>query len=160
VLSDDICALSFDRDGRPDAHAGIPKNKLWQDALVELGRDPARLDTVRDGLHKYHLPLDSAAGAVPLGRIYVLREASFARHEGIARLHGTAAFDEVFNNTYRRHLVAPMGQAQAHFARCAALLRRVPVFALSRSWGFGTFAQDAAALERHFLDDSATALAG
>jgi hypothetical protein len=45
-----------------------------------------------------------------------------------------------------------MGRAEGHFTRCADLLKRVPVFALGRSWGFATFAQDAAALERHFLD--------
>lgn len=100
------------------------------------------------------MPLNgnAAANAAPLERIYVLGETRLERLEGIERLSGAAAFDKVFSNIYRRHLIAPMGQAQAHFARCIALLQQVPVFAVARRWGFGTFAADAATLERHFLD--------
>ena len=154
VLSDDICVLGFDDERRPAALAGVPNLKLWQDALLELGRNPGGLETVRTGLQKYHVPLNgnAAANAAPLERIYVLGETRLERLEGIERLSGAAAFDKVFSNIYRRHLIAPMGQAQAHFARCIALLQQVPVFAVARRWGFGTFAADAATLERHFLD--------
>ena len=157
VFADDICVLSVAPGERPVAWAGVPRMKLWQDALVLLGRNPSGLEAVRDGLRKYHLPLsgEAATEALPLDRIYILREARLVKQEGIERLSGAAAFGEVFNNIYRRHLVAPMGRAEAHFARCAALLKHVAVYGLGRRWGFAAFAQAAETLERHFCDGHA-----
>jgi hypothetical protein len=152
ILGDDLCVLSFDGLDPPLAWPGAPRIKLWRDAVVALGRDPKGLDRVREGLEKYHLPLDAGAadGALPLARIYFLHEARLPGQEAIERLAGAAAFDCVLNNTYRRHLVAQMGRAPIHFTQCSTLMRHVPVFAVGRRWGFASFAEQAEELERHF----------
>ncbi len=157
VLADDICVLGLEGNRHPTAFAGTRNIKLWQDALLKLGRNPAALQTVRAGLQKYQVPLNgsAASAASPLDRIYILHEARLPQHQGIKRLSGAGAFGAIFNHTYRPHLIAPMGRAQENFARCVALLQRVPVYALGRSWGFANFAQDAAVLEAHFLDPDA-----
>lgn len=155
ILADDLCVLSIAEDGAPMAWPGMPRIKLWRDAIAALGRDPNNLATVRAGLQKYHMPLDRQASAtpLPLARLYVLREARLPAQEAIERLTGAAAFDEFLNQTYRRHLLAPMGCAAAHFAHCAALVKHVPVYSAGRRWGFECFADEAAKIERHFLDD-------
>jgi len=157
VLADDICVLSFPPKGPPLAWPGVPKMKLWLDALRALGRDPGDLETVRDGLQKYHVPLGGRAEdkPVPLMRVYNLHVARLPQREGIERLSGAAAFDDILNHTYRQHLLAPLGRAQAHFQQCAVLLKQVPMFAVGRGWGFERFAAQADALERHFLDGGA-----
>jgi hypothetical protein len=152
ILADDICVLSLAAGEPPLAWPGVPNMKLWRDALAQMGRDPDRLDVVRDGLQKYHVPLaGQAAGAFPLARLYVLREVRLPRHEGIVRQAGAVAFDEVLNNTYRRQLLTPMGCAETNFTQCAALLKHVLVFSVGRRWGFDCFAEQAHRLERHFL---------
>jgi hypothetical protein len=154
ILADDVCVLNVAADGPPMAWPGVPRIKLWRDALTALGRDWDNLATVRDGLQKYDVPLPGRAGgaALPLARLYVLREARLPAQETIERLTGAAAFDEFLNHTYRRNLLAPMGCAASHFAQCAALVRHVPVFSAGRRWGFECFADEAAKIERHFLD--------
>jgi hypothetical protein len=156
ILCDYLCILNVDGSRPPLAWPGAPRIKLWRDAVMEMGHDPERLDRVRNGLEKYQVPVEDGAvdGALPLARIYALHEASLPVEPAIERLSGTACFDRVLNSTYRSHLVAPMGRAQAHFAQCAALARSVPVFAAGRRWGFESFAEQAEALERHFHDDT------
>jgi hypothetical protein len=153
ILADDLCVLSFAGDEPPLAWPGIPNMKLWRDALAALGRGPDALEAVRTGLEKYYLPLNgqAAGGPMPLARIYGLHEARLPQQEGIERLHGAAAFGEVLDHTYRRHLLAPMGCAGANFAQCAALVKHVPVYSVRRRWGYDCFAEEMAKLERHFL---------
>jgi hypothetical protein len=136
------------------AWPGVPRIKLWRDALKALGRDHHDLATVRDGLEKYEVPLDGLAGgtALPLERLYILREARLPSQETIERLTGAAAFDEFLNHTYRHRLLAPMGCAASHFAQCATLVKHVPVFSAGRRWGFECFADEAAKIEHHFRD--------
>jgi hypothetical protein len=152
ILCDDLCVLSVGAGTAPIAWPGAPRVKLWRDAVMQMGHDPASLDPVRHGLEKYHVALngEAAAAALPLARIYTLYEARLPEQETIVRLAGSAAFDGVLNNTYRRHLVAPLGRAQSHFAQCAAVARHVPVFSVGRRWGFASFAYQADELERHF----------
>jgi hypothetical protein len=154
ILADDVCVLSVAAEGPPMAWPGVPRIKLWRDALKALGRDPHDLATVRDGLEKYDVPLDGLAGgtALPLARLYILREARLPAQETIERLTGAAAFDEFLNHTYRHRLLAPMGCAASHFEQCAALVKHVPVFSAGRRWGFECYADEAAKIERHFRD--------
>ena len=154
ILADDVCVLSVAAAGPPMAWPGVPRIKLWRDALAALGRELEDLATVRSGLQKYNVPFrgQAIAAALPLARLYVLREARLPAQEAIERLTGAAAFDEFLNHTYRRHLLAPMGCAEAHFAHCAALVKHVPVFSVGRRWGFERFADEAEKIERHFRD--------
>jgi hypothetical protein len=154
VVCDDLCVLSFDDSPTPLAWPGAPRIKLWRDAAVQMGHNPADLEPVRDGLEKYQIVHEggTTAAALPLARLYALHETSGPEHESVKRLTGTAVFNAVLNNTYRRHLVAPMGRAQAHFAQCATLAHHVPIFSVGRRWGFESFEQQAERLERHFTD--------
>jgi hypothetical protein len=52
---------------------------------------------------------------------------------GVARLTGMTALRRlVAAATYRGELVEPMGQAAAHWERCAELAQRVPVYPFTR----------------------------
>jgi hypothetical protein len=83
VLSDDVCAMSFDAEGRPLAWPGLPRVKLWQEAADALGEPTAGLETVIEGEAKFHLPIAATgAGPVPLARLYVLAAGEAAGSRG------------------------------------------------------------------------------
>ena len=152
VMSDDICVVSLDIQGRPRAWPGIPRLKLWREAADALARDVTALEIDLEGMEKYHFPTDRGASqaSLPLRRIYILREPRLPGQEGIALLTGTTAFEALLANTYRRHLLAPMGQAAGHFAICAALIKHSGVYSAWRRKGFDVFAAEAEILEKHF----------
>jgi hypothetical protein len=152
VMSDDICVVSLDPQRRPQAWPGIPRLKLWREAADALARDVTTLDIDYDGLEKYHFPIDrnTSQASLPLRRVYILHEARLPAQEGIASLAGTAAFEALLANTYRRHLLAPMGQAAGHFAICTALIKHGGIYSAGRRKGFDVFAAEAEKLERHF----------
>jgi hypothetical protein len=74
-LSDDICALSFDAQGRPRAWPGIPRVKLWRDAVAELSMDASRLRPLSWTTEKFEAPVAGQVGhhSLPLAAVYDLR---------------------------------------------------------------------------------------
>ena len=157
VLCDDVCALSFDADGRPLAWPGLPRLKLWQDAADRLGHDTATLDRAIEGYDKYHVAIPSAAapGPVPFARLYLLDRAGEGAPASITRLRGTQAMGVVMENSYRPNYVARLGLNTVHFRACSAVVRHAAVFAAHRGWGYDIFAREAAGLVAHARDAAA-----
>lgn len=154
ILSDDVCVVGFDAggfDGRGAAVAqpGLPRLRLWRDALDRGGRDAADYHRSFDELDKYDVPTAADLSPMPLAAVYRL-----GRGDGgdIARLTGMAAVEALVANTYRGAIVAQIeGGTRRHLAACVALARAVPVFAAERAWGFDRFEAEAARLEAHAL---------
>lgn len=156
LLCDDVCVVSFDRAGKPLAWPGIPRIKLWGDALAAFGRDAGDLERVYDGEDKFSLPFtpDPLLTAFPLRGIYLLGLAVPDSPPEIRPLGGAEAFNAVISNIYRWEFAAPLGRSQAHFANVVSLLKSTAVFAADRRWGFDVFRTEAERLERHI--ESAT----
>lgn len=151
VLCDDVCVVSFDAAGIPMAWPGVPRIKLWSDALKAFGRDDHGLQPVGGGLDKYSLPMPGELphAPLPLARIYMLEQASAEATAGIRVLAGAEAVDALVNNIYRWEFTAPLGRSEAQFANALSLLKRSRMFAASRAWGFDVFEAEAAKLEQH-----------
>lgn len=154
VLCDDVCVISFDEAGAPLAWPGLPRLKLWGDAIAALGQARDGLDRAVDGLDKYHLPIAASAVArpVPLRRLYLLLRAEAGAAGEIVRLRGQQAMAALMANTYRGLCLKPMGLTRRHFLQCAALASRIEVYAASRKWGYEVFAEEAERLTRHVLE--------
>jgi hypothetical protein len=150
VLCDDVCAISFDAAGRPMAWPGIPRIKLWSDALAAFGREAGDLERVFDREDKFSLPFphDPLHSALPLSRIFILVRAGDGEAPCIRPLSGAQAFNAVFGNVYRQEYAAPLGQAKTLFANVVSLLGRTQVYAAERTWGFEVFEAEAETLER------------
>ncbi len=148
VLCDDVCAVSFDAAGRPLAWPGIPRIKLWGDALAAFGRDAGDLERVFDREDKFSLPFPHHPlhSALPLSRIFILVRAG--ESPGIRPLSGAQAFDAILGNVYRLEYAAALGQAKTLFTNVVSLLARTQVYAAERAWGFDVFEAEAATLER------------
>jgi hypothetical protein len=149
VLADDVCVVTAGPDGRPLAHPGIPRLRLWREALEAGGRDASAYERSFDDMDKYTVPtdLDRALPAVPLSHLYLLEKAEDS--PSVTRLEGSAAVEAMIANTYRGAYVRPMGLTRQHLLACAELARTVPVFRARRRWGYDTFDAEGAALEAH-----------
>lgn len=136
VIADDVCVVRFDEQGQPLATAGIPRLRLWKDALLASGRHPDahRLSYAGDASYeKYDVPLrsDGDAPDLPLAAIYLLGQ---GKRFNIVRLVGVEAAETLFANTYRGAFVQATGSPRGHWDACLRLLAATPVFRLTRNW--------------------------
>lgn len=149
VLADDVCVIGAEH-GRVVAHAGIPRLRLWKDALELTGRTHAEYEASFDDADKYNVPTQSrpTSESIELSHVYLLaKEDSGAA--AITRLEGIAAVDALVANTYRGRYVAMMGETQRHLVQCLSLVQKVPVFRAERIWGVAEFRAQAQLLEEH-----------
>ncbi|HYD38983.1 MAG TPA: hypothetical protein VEA60_15295 [Allosphingosinicella sp.] len=149
VLADDVCVVTTGADGVPLAHPGIPRLRLWREALEATGREVSAYQRSFDDMDKYTVPTDlgRTLPAMPLSHLYLLDKA-----EGeplVERIEGAAAVEAMVANTYRGAYVPMMGLNRQHLLACAQLARTVPVFRARRRWGFDAFDVEGEALEQH-----------
>jgi hypothetical protein len=149
VLADDVCVVTAGPGGTPLAHPGIPRLRLWREALEAGGRDASAYERSFDDMDKYTVPtdLERTLPAVPLSHLYLLEKAE--GEPSIDRLEGSAAVEAMIANTYRGSYIRPMGRTREHLMACAQLARTVPVFRARRRWGYDSFDIEGAALEAH-----------
>ncbi|HEX8241579.1 MAG TPA: hypothetical protein VF574_17715 [Allosphingosinicella sp.] len=152
ILADDVCVIGFDESGRALAYPGIPRLRLWREALEASGRDAGAYDRSFDGMDKFDVPTAMAdkLGPLPLAAIYLLRKAG---DEGdgpaIDRLSGIDVVDTLVSNTYRGGYLRTIGRTGEHLAACLKVARAVPLFRARRLWGFERFDEQARRLHEH-----------
>lgn len=149
LLSDDICVVTPSDSGF-EAQPGIPRVRLWRDAVERSGRDAEALDAAFDGMDKYVVPTHAsqAEAALPLRAIYVLENGENSDF-AIRSLSGTAALEAIVHNTYRGAFIPIVGDTRAHFQTCLNLARAVPILALSRPWDASRIAETVERIEAH-----------
>ena len=157
ILSDDVCVIGFDADGRAIAYPGIPRLRLWREALEASGRETGEYSRSFDALDKYDVPSENRAlEPLPLATIYLLRQADeSAGAPAIERLQGVDLVETLMSNTYRGAYLQTIGRTGEHLAACLRIARQVPVFRAARLWGFERFDEQARMLEAHALEQVA-----
>jgi hypothetical protein len=150
VLADDVCVVTMDEHGRPLAHRGIPRLRLWREAIEVSGRTVEDYELSFDDMDKFNVPTPrpEEIRPLPLDHVYLLRKAEKGAAE-IRRLVGVEAVDALVANTYRGGYVTQMGGTRRHLTSCLELVRKVPVFAATRVWGFDDYDEQAGKLEEH-----------
>ena len=137
VVADDVSVIGFDGEGQPRVRPGLPRLRLWRDALDATGRDPASFERSYagdDNYDKYDVPIEAAnlpTGDFELSGIYLLARAD---RFGISSLSGMEAADAVFANTYRGRYIDSMNQQRPHWEATLNLIRTTPIFRLERRW--------------------------
>lgn len=134
ILSDDICVIDQGGDGNLLAQPGIPRVRLWADAVKRSGRDASLLTRVRNGMDKFVLPTRAAQPdcALPLSAIFVL--GPDGQDVRAKPLEGFSAIEALAANTYRAGFLPLVGDTSAHFATCLTIAQHVPLFELQRPW--------------------------
>jgi hypothetical protein len=153
VLADDVCVIRFDEAGRPLAFPGIPRLRLWREALEAGGRTAEEYVRSFDDMDKYDVPTRArteAAAAIPLSRIYMLAKAEpGGEGPSVQRITGAESVNAIVSNTYRGAYVKTIGRTGDHLMQCLRIARAVKVYGARRAWGFDRFDEQARMLEHH-----------
>ena len=152
ILADDVCVVGFDETGTALAYPGIPRLRLWREALEASGRAADGYERSFDALDKYDVPTTThkPAEPLPLQGIYLLRRAPESAAEGsIVQLTGVDAVEALVANTYRGGYLKVIGQSGQHLMACVRIAKAVPVFRADRIWGFDAFESQATRLAKH-----------
>jgi hypothetical protein len=152
LVADDILVISFDADGQPFAHPGMPAVKLWRDTLQVLGRSADGLTADWLRAEKFLLPVAQHLAAAPmrLSRVYVLADDTDAGDGSIHSLPGAAAAATIVANTYRIEYIDGPEQRLAHFAASSRLAERVAVHRLARRRSLPRVGSTAGLVMAHF----------
>jgi len=153
VIADDVCVVGFDRAGHPYAAPGLPRLRLWAEALAASGRENKGLQRsyveAAGDLDKFDVPISAPSSVsrdVPLAALYVLERASTF---SIVRLEGIAAAEAVFAHTYRGSYLPLTKNQAAHWEATVRLVRTVPVFKASRKWDLAIMDRQCSQLLEH-----------
>lgn len=133
LIGDDVVAVRLE-DGQALAFPGVPRFRLWRDAIHTLGLSPDGLERsyVDEDFDKWDVPASSsdlAPEGLALRALYVLEDGP---EIAITPLAGAAAVEALFDHTYRGEYVARTGSAAKHWLEVTALARIMPVFRLTR----------------------------
>lgn len=127
VIGDDVALIRFDRE-RAVVEAGLPRLRLWRDAVSASGRTAEQYQRSYvgdDQWEKYDVPLGSdKLSPVPLASVFLLEDGNEERFE---ELTGVAAVQLFMDHTYRGGYLSDGDELQTHLATCLRLARTVPV---------------------------------
>jgi len=139
LLADDLVAITPDGQVLP----GIPRIKLWHDAVKAFGLDPDALPPIREGMQKYMLlgkAIKRAERPRPLKALYLIRQQrrdskdpDDSRISRIRRQQQAALC--LRNQVFRPRFVRGLAQEGANFIALARLQRKVPLASLPRPQG-------------------------
>jgi hypothetical protein len=152
LLADDVCVVVRGEGGAPMAQPGLPRLRLWRDAVEASGRNADDLEVAFAGQQKYVVPTQAVQStrAVPLGRIYLLDKLPEGETgQVIRRLTGVEAVSAVMANIYRGHYLKLFGGSARNYHQCLELVRAVPVFSVQRQWGLELMNEQIRAIAHH-----------
>ena len=153
LVTDDLCAITMPATGAPVVQPDGRLLKLWDHAIDKLGLAANRLGAVRETLEKYYVePPDACTRALPIGAIYMLRDARPPHLPGIESPNVVDAAVCVRWSAYRRLLVARMGQRASYFHAATAIANHAGIFYLTRALDFAAVPDVVSSLEQHWSD--------
>jgi hypothetical protein len=152
-VTDDVCAVSFDSEGRPMVHPDGRCLKLWSYAIDKLDLAESRGAPVRDRLEKFYVEPSAAASApLPLRAVYVLRDARRRSEIVLERPNAVDAALILQHNAYRPQLIRRLGHDALYFRAAAAIADSAGVFILDRPLDFALLPEVIARLETHLRE--------
>lgn len=153
VLADDVCVVRSTGGGRPVISSGLPRLRLWAEALELTGRDVASFDrsylTDADQFDKFDVPIKSTTEAgsdIELGALYLLRRGDeFA----VTELSGAEAGEAVIANIYRGSYVAAVNGHKNLWRTAVDIVRSTPIYRVTRKWDLSSLDDQCQRLQDH-----------
>lgn len=148
VLTDDVCVVE-QSSGRPIAHRGLVRLRLWREAMERTGRDASEDARSFDDQDKFDVAMPPASYApptLPLGAVVLLRRAEDDLFS-CTPLRGVAAVTALMENIYRGGYAELSGGTRRLLGACATIAAQVPILAVDRAWGFDRYDGEAVRLE-------------
>lgn len=139
LLADDVCAIDPAAPDGPAVLPAFPRLKLRRETLELFGISPNGLERDREGMEKYHFPVNQTRGSpplpVPLRCVFMLKDAGASPFDVNGRLKGFAAVSMLMEQIYRRRLARALGRERTLFEGAVRLVQAVPVYRLIRRPG-------------------------
>jgi hypothetical protein len=151
LVSDDHAVLRFTDTG-VEVSSAFPQFKLWPDAALALGHDPATLPYVEPGFEKRARRIEegfTVEERLPLARVFLLDEGDAV---AISPLSSRDAFFALVRHTYGIEWTHEHSGG-SQFQQRAELARRVPVHQLSRPWDLDALGRVVALVESELAGD-------
>ena len=156
IIADDVCVVDFDPSGCPVAIPGLPRLRMWEEALKISGRSVdefQRSYADPDGeFDKFDVPIaasDACATPLPLAAIYLLKRRDAFTVKAINRLE---AIQAMFEHTYRGAYLTSTSSRKAHWSLCVRLIAKTRLFGLARSWDLGAMDSNGERILAHVRD--------
>ena len=131
LLADDISLIGFDKD-KPQIIPAFPGMKIWEDSLIELGKNPGRFNPIRKDLKKYLYPVEKFHNQeIGLKCIFVISTHNIEKFE-IKDIQGIEKFNTLKNNTYFFRGMNKTGILEKHFQLCNQLAQNIAVIHIIR----------------------------
>jgi hypothetical protein len=151
LLTDDVCAITLSPGVAPIVHPDGRQLKLWAEAIDELELKQSRGERVRNCLEKFYVePRDATTEPLPLGAVYVLREALPSHVPGIERPNVVDAALLLRYHAYRPLLVIRFEQKLHYFHAAARIANQHGIFLLTRPLEFAAMPEALSWLEQHW----------
>lgn len=131
-FSDDIAAISFDEDDRAFVAPGLPRLKLWEDALNHFSVEKNGLRPIRNQLEKYYY-----SSPIPYNDDRQIKKmVILANHNKsdfvVEKLTGADKFTALKANTYRYQFLSEENGIKPHFALSAKLINTINIYRVTR----------------------------
>lgn len=151
-VTDDVCHVAFDAEGRPTVAPDGRMLKLWTDAVDHLSLGRTKGDAVRGRMEKYYVPPTriSEPSGLPLAAVYFLHEAQPPLTVAIERVNVAEAAPLLAANAYRPLLTEKMGLVNSYFFDAAKVWRHAQLFRLTRPRDFAFMPQVVGDLDAHW----------
>jgi len=153
LVTDDVCAISVNGAAPLMVHPDGCNLKLWANSIDKLALAEQRGERVRNRLEKFYVrPAEASRTPLPLGAVYVLREARPPHSPGIERPNVVDAALVLRRNAYRPLLVRRMEQKTTYFRAATTIANMAGIFHLNRALDFAVMPDVLGWLERHWRD--------
>jgi len=158
-VTDDILALSVNRNGSIQARPSLGHLKLWPESARSLGYDVDSLPSINGGTTKRWIsPKDSVeASTIPLHCLYILEKGP---RFDISPVRGGAAFKAVLSQTYVSRFLGSKASTRSYFEHCHAVVQRVPLFRLQRPDDLSLIERLVSYVEDHCIEQGCVADTG
>jgi hypothetical protein len=136
LLSDDTGVVLPAADGSLVYHPGVPRIRLWRDALDHFDIDTAGLVRDISRADKFHLHPSAIArrGASRLVCVYFLESVAGDEPVRIDALSLPERIPRLMEQTYRSEIARDLGRTADQFRQCAGIARSIPLRVFSRPW--------------------------
>lgn len=135
LLTDDVVAIAYGpNEELPAVIPGYPQQKLWQESLERLGRNPSEYATIYETKHAVPVLASYCGESIPLAAIFELKPTEDDSETSIRleRRQGFESLPDLMRHTFRSPLVPMLGLEAWHFSAVARLAGAIGIFRLRR----------------------------
>jgi hypothetical protein len=151
-VTDDVCCIDFDAQGRPMVLSDGRMLKLWLDAVAGIDLRDRKGAAVRSTIDKFYV--EPAAQLrqpmLPVAAIYALREQRAPLEAGIEKPALLDATQILRRGLYRARLMATMGMSETFLAKVMDIQRGAGVYTLTRPFNMAAIPEVCDRLETHW----------